>query len=62
MAESCKDCKFFKPKYYGVGMCYKDSSPDAKFWASEKDAYILVHHSFSCSQYELAPDPEKDIT
>ena len=57
----CRDCKFWTPKYYGVGACSGESRPSAKFWIEgDKDSRLLTLASFSCSAFEPQPDTSRE--
>jgi hypothetical protein len=57
----CADCRYFVPKFYGVGLCRRPWTANSKFWPSElKEGEIFVHISFGCKHWEEAEDPKKE--
>jgi len=63
LAKRCSTCKWWNPKYSGVGECYREGRMHAKFWCSNaKDSALLTVASFCCIEHEEIPlDIQKDV-
>jgi len=45
---TCKECRYFLPKYHQLGRCDRQLSPTSKFFSDDNRSAILVHISFGC--------------
>lgn len=62
--KECSTCKFYEPRYYGVGVCGRQNTSGSKIFTmktSETPFPIFVAHSFLCIQYEQEPPIQKEI-
>lgn len=57
--KTCSTCKFWQPKYHGVGRCSREGFAGAKHWVTEgKD--LLTVASFSCSEHAVVDPINRD--
>lgn len=55
----CKDCKFYRPKYQGIGDCARDAGQNSPFWIEPRESgRMMVRDTFSCSEFT----PEKAVS
>jgi hypothetical protein len=58
--KSCIKCKWWLPKYFGVGTCVREGAAYAKHWVSDDSKQLLTATSFGCVEYEPVPSVDKD--
>ena len=59
--DTCNNCRFFYPKFDGVGLCKRQFSAHSKFWSDDLGkGEILVRVTFGCVQFELPAKTEVD--
>ncbi len=47
----CKNCKFWTPRFVGVGSCRLEGTPTFKFWNQDTDKVIFTEATFGCNQF-----------
>lgn len=52
----CKDCKFWQPRFVGVGSCRLEGTPPARMWVSDPDKLLFTLSSFGCNQFAQKDD------
>lgn len=57
--KTCYTCKYWQPRYQGVGRCTKEGSFGAKFWTEEQKTLYMLS-SFSCQSHEQQDPVAKD--
>lgn len=55
-AKACKNCRFFRPRYQGVGECTRDVGQNSPFWIDVQNAHLLVIARFVCSEFTQQSD------
>lgn len=57
--KTCESCKFWAPRYFGVGECNRQARMHEKMWVSEDKAVLFTVKSFSCVEHETVPNAEE---
>jgi len=59
--KNCKDCRFFHPSYYHVGLCKRTDTFGSKLFCDDSKASIMVDITFGCVQFEAVPDVKEEL-
>lgn len=56
----CKDCRYFSPRYYGIGLCTRAGGSNAQLFVQDgKD--LFVSDKFCCVEFQRVK-PTKEET
>lgn len=58
--KTCGNCAHWQPRYFEVGRCAAEGTPNAKMWVID-DKQLLTVISFGCVAFTPKADPAKEM-